>query len=118
MATTTYPSKPDRRYIGYNGVFQKINAVKQPSLTIMFGESDDTGQAATSAMNYAFVYNNGPGSSARRSYGRHDNYTQMTLSWVDGHASSMSNQKITAGKQITGRSASDNFRYYFWMDKK
>ncbi len=119
VATTTYSSKPlDRRYIGYNGVFQKVNAVKQPSLTIMFGESDDSGQAATSATAYAFVYCNGTNSSARRPYGRHDNYAQMTLSWVDGHASAMSNQAIAAGKPIAGRSASDNFRYYFWMDKK
>lgn len=116
VATLTYPS--NRRYIGYNGVFQKTNAVKQPSATIMFGESDDSGQGATSAGNYSFVYNNGPGSASRRPYGRHDNYSQMTLSWVDGHASSMSNQEITAGKPIVGQSATDNFRYYFWMDKK
>ena len=119
VQTRTYPSKPvDRRYLGNNGVFQKINAVKRPSLTVLFGESDDTGQAVTNATSYAFVYNYGPGSSNRRINGRHDNYTQMVLCWVDGHAGTMSNQALAAGKPIIGQSATYNYCYYFWMDVK
>ena len=101
-----------------NKRFTKSGRIALPSKTIHFGESDDSGQKATNVTAYTYIYNYADPTNNRRVYGRHDNYKTMVVGWIDGHSSAESNDKIAKGAPITGQSASNNFRYYFWFDAK
>ena len=104
-----------------NKRFTRANRIVQPSKTIHFGESDDSGQGNSNVTGYTYLYNyadsltNG---NQKRPNGRHDSYKSMVIGWIDGHSSVETNNKIAVGAPITDQATSVNFRYWFWFDAK
>ncbi len=95
-------------YIKSSGsIFCKPNQVRRPSETVVIGESSDTQSSGNQA---CLVYT----TSQAWVDGRHDGRTNMTLAWVDGHASVMTNQQIWAGQTMSNNK---NQLYYFSIKK-
>ena len=84
------PSSYTTGYIGYfgGGVYYTCRPIdlESPSETLIIGEAGD--QIATDR-NYAVLLYEGKASN-----GRHAGYTQMSVSWADGHASAINNEEL------------------------
>ncbi len=77
-----------------------------PSETLIVGESSD--HYSENAMQAAFVYDQ------KVPDGRHAGYTQMPISWADGHASIMNNTDLTRKPTVKP----DRYYYFSVKDKK
>jgi prepilin-type N-terminal cleavage/methylation domain-containing protein/prepilin-type processing-associated H-X9-DG protein len=96
-----------KHVIGYGTgkLFTKINEVTQPTETLVIGEANDKN---TGDRNYATLLY-----ATDVPKGRHANYTQMPIAWVDGHASVMQNRELT--KKCDGSDGGENGKWGYYM---
>ena len=80
--------------------------LESPSETLIIGESSDW--YSVSAMEATFVYD------AKTPNGRHAGYTQMPVSWGDGHVSLMTNTELARKPTVK----TDRLYYFCVKDKR
>ena len=104
------PASYTSALIGYTGDNKSFYTcrptdLESPSETMIIGEAGD--QTATDRNHATLIY------EGETPNGRHASYTQMSVSWADGHASMMTNTEM-ARPLVSGSSV----KYYFSPYKK
>lgn len=85
----------------------KPNEVTSPSETLVIGEAND--HAAGDRNRATLLY------PTDKPNGRHAGYTQMPISWADGHASVMNNNELTKNYDGNGTTANNSWGYYMMV---
>lgn len=103
----------NKHVLGYGAadagwIVTKPNEVTKPSETLVIGECNDW--TAADRNHATLLYQN----DIPR--GRHSNYSQMNISWADGHASTMNNRELN--RQPDGSAAKDTWGYYLMIRGK
>ena len=95
-------------YIGGSWIVTKSNEITNPTETLIIGETND--QTATSREDSTIIRG-----SSSTPLGRHAAYTQMPISWADGHASVMNNDELTKNYDGNGTAENNSWGYYLMV---
>ncbi|MBR7131116.1 MAG: DUF1559 domain-containing protein [Lentisphaeria bacterium] len=102
-----------KHVLGYSGsaggewLMTKPNEVTNPTETVVIGEPDDTNTGDRN--HHTLLY------ATDKPNGRHANYTQMNISWADGHVSSKANRELTKKTDGSDGGANGKWGYYLMV---